>query len=84
VIRPSETRVKIMAALEMLRNKVDSMPKKKHGNIPLSFMPTLFGRNYGQHDLGILRMNKDVLRMLMLFFTEVLLSLRIRIFVKKQ
>ena len=35
VIRPSETRVKIMAALEMLRNKVDSMPKKKHGNIPL-------------------------------------------------
>gem|GEM_PF-6020418 len=47
-------------------------------------MPTLFGRNYGQHDLGILRMNKDVLRMLMLFFTEVLLSLRIRIFVKKQ
>ena len=35
VIRPSETRVKIMAALHMLRNKVDTMPKKKHGNIPL-------------------------------------------------
>ncbi len=35
VIRPSETRVKIIAALDMLRNKVDSLPKKKHGNIPL-------------------------------------------------
>ncbi|MCB0763258.1 MAG: methylmalonyl-CoA carboxyltransferase, partial [Flavobacteriales bacterium] len=35
VIRPSQTREKIIAALEMLRNKVDSMPRKKHGNIPL-------------------------------------------------
>ncbi|MDQ3101257.1 MAG: acyl-CoA carboxylase subunit beta [Bacteroidota bacterium] len=35
VIKPSETRIKIMAALEMLRNKVDTMPRKKHGNIPL-------------------------------------------------
>ncbi len=35
VIRPAETRSKIIAALEMLRNKVDTMPRKKHGNIPL-------------------------------------------------
>lgn len=35
VIRPSQTREKIIAALEMLRNKVDKLPKKKHGNIPL-------------------------------------------------
>ena len=35
VIRPSETRIKIIHALRMLRNKVDTLPKKKHGNIPL-------------------------------------------------
>lgn len=35
VIRPSETRKKIIQALEMLRNKVDQNPRKKHGNIPL-------------------------------------------------
>jgi propionyl-CoA carboxylase beta chain len=35
VIRPSETRSKIIAALDMLRNKVDTLPRKKHGNIPL-------------------------------------------------
>lgn len=35
VIRPSETRQRIIAALEMLRNKVEKLPKKKHGNIPL-------------------------------------------------
>ncbi|MBI2339958.1 MAG: acyl-CoA carboxylase subunit beta [Deltaproteobacteria bacterium] len=35
VILPSDTRKKIFAALEMLQNKVDSNPKKKHGNIPL-------------------------------------------------
>ena len=35
VIRPSETRIKVMRALEMLRNKVDKLPRKKHGNIPL-------------------------------------------------
>jgi propionyl-CoA carboxylase beta chain len=35
VIRPSQTRQKVMAALEMLRNKVDKLPRKKHGNIPL-------------------------------------------------
>jgi propionyl-CoA carboxylase beta chain len=35
VIEPKETRSKIIAALEMLRNKTDSNPQKKHGNIPL-------------------------------------------------
>ncbi len=35
VIDPRETRPKIIRALEMLQNKVDSNPPKKHGNIPL-------------------------------------------------
>lgn len=35
VIDPRETRIKIIQALEMLRNKKDSRPSKKHGNIPL-------------------------------------------------
>lgn len=35
VIRPEETRLKLIAALEMLKNKVDANPPKKHGNIPL-------------------------------------------------
>ncbi|MDX8359686.1 MULTISPECIES: carboxyl transferase domain-containing protein [Bacillaceae] len=35
VIDPRETRIKIVQALEMLRNKKEQRPKKKHGNIPL-------------------------------------------------
>ena len=35
VIEPRETRPKLIAALEMLRNKRDTNPPKKHGNIPL-------------------------------------------------
>jgi propionyl-CoA carboxylase beta chain len=35
VIVPSETRPKLIKALKFLENKVDSNPKKKHGNIPL-------------------------------------------------
>jgi len=35
VIDPRETRIKIVQALDMLRNKKESRPKKKHGNIPL-------------------------------------------------
>ena len=35
VIFPSETRVKLIKSLKMLENKVDHLPKKKHGNIPL-------------------------------------------------
>jgi propionyl-CoA carboxylase beta chain len=35
VIEPRETRARVIRALRMLENKVDTMPKKKHGNIPL-------------------------------------------------
>ncbi len=35
VIDPRDTRPKIADALTMLANKVDSVPPKKHGNIPL-------------------------------------------------
>jgi acetyl-CoA carboxylase carboxyltransferase component len=35
VIQPRHTRRKLIAALRMLENKTDSMPRKKHGNIPL-------------------------------------------------
>ena len=35
VIMPHKTRSKIIGALELLENKVDNNPKKKHGNIPL-------------------------------------------------
>ena len=35
VIRPSETRAQIIKSLRMLRNKRESLPPKKHGNIPL-------------------------------------------------
>jgi acetyl-CoA carboxylase carboxyltransferase component len=35
VIRPSETRPRVIGALEMLADKRDVNPRKKHGNIPL-------------------------------------------------
>lgn len=35
VIDPRVTRPKIIKALEMLENKTDTLPPKKHGNIPL-------------------------------------------------
>lgn len=35
VIQPHETRKKIIQALDMLQNKRDKNPPKKHGNIPL-------------------------------------------------
>ncbi len=35
VIEPHQTRAKVIAALEMLQNKRDTNPPKKHGNIPL-------------------------------------------------
>jgi len=35
VIKPEETRQKLIRAFKMLENKVDQLPKKKHGNIPL-------------------------------------------------
>ena len=35
VIRPSETRAEIVKALRLLRTKRETLPPKKHGNIPL-------------------------------------------------
>ncbi len=35
VILPSETREKLIKQLEVAQNKVDSVPKKKHDNLPL-------------------------------------------------
>lgn len=35
VIEPSSSREKLIKAFKMLENKVDVLPKKKHGNIPL-------------------------------------------------
>ncbi len=35
VIDPRETRPRLVSALDMLRNKRDENPRKKHGNIPL-------------------------------------------------
>ena len=35
VIRPEDTRVKLISAFRMLANKAVKLPRKKHGNIPL-------------------------------------------------
>jgi propionyl-CoA carboxylase beta chain len=35
VIRPSETRPRLIRALELMANKRETNPRKKHGNIPL-------------------------------------------------
>ena len=35
IIKPQDTRQKLIAAFRMLKNKVDKLPRKKHGNIPL-------------------------------------------------
>lgn len=35
IIEPAQTRPKLIRSLSLLRNKVDTNPKKKHGNIPL-------------------------------------------------
>jgi propionyl-CoA carboxylase beta chain len=35
IIQPRDTRPRLIRALRMLENKVDTMPRKKHGNIPL-------------------------------------------------
>ena len=35
VIRPEQTREKLIRAFDMLKDKVAHLPKKKHGNIPL-------------------------------------------------
>jgi len=35
VIDPADTRIKLIAGLEMLRSKKESLPPRKHGNMPL-------------------------------------------------
>jgi propionyl-CoA carboxylase beta chain len=35
VIRPEQTREKLIKAFKMLENKAEKLPRKKHGNIPL-------------------------------------------------
>lgn len=35
VIKPSETKIRVVEALRLLKTKVDKNPRKKHGNIPL-------------------------------------------------
>jgi propionyl-CoA carboxylase beta chain len=35
VINPEDTRIKLMNAFKMLKNKAVKLPRKKHGNIPL-------------------------------------------------
>jgi acetyl-CoA carboxylase carboxyltransferase component len=35
VIDPAETRIKLVAGLEMLRSKREELPHRKHGNVPL-------------------------------------------------
>jgi acetyl-CoA carboxylase carboxyltransferase component len=35
VIDPAETRVKLIAGLDLLRSKREELPKRKHGNVPL-------------------------------------------------
>lgn len=35
IIEPAKTREKLITAFKMLENKVDKLPKKKHGNMPL-------------------------------------------------
>ena len=35
VIHPRNTRAKLIRAFKMLENKVDKLPRKKHGNLPL-------------------------------------------------
>jgi propionyl-CoA carboxylase beta chain len=35
IIMPEDTRPRLIEAFDMLENKVDTLPRKKHGNIPL-------------------------------------------------
>jgi len=35
IIEPSQTKIKLINAFQLLKTKVDNNPKKKHGNIPL-------------------------------------------------
>jgi len=35
IIKPEDTRIKLIRTFDMLKNKVSKLPRKKHGNIPL-------------------------------------------------
>ena len=35
VIDPADTRITLIRGLELLRNKKEDLPKRKHGNVPL-------------------------------------------------
>jgi acetyl-CoA carboxylase carboxyltransferase component len=35
VIDPAETRIKLIAGVEMLKSKREELPRRKHGNMPL-------------------------------------------------
>ena len=35
IIRPKDTRLRLIQSLQILENKIDENPNKKHGNIPL-------------------------------------------------
>ena len=35
VIDPADTRIKLVAGLELLESKREELPKRKHGNVPL-------------------------------------------------
>jgi acetyl-CoA carboxylase carboxyltransferase component len=35
VIKPSDTRARLIEALEVMKTKCETLPPKKHGNIPL-------------------------------------------------
>jgi propionyl-CoA carboxylase beta chain len=35
VINPADSRIKLIKAFQMLESKVKTLPRKKHGNIPL-------------------------------------------------
>ncbi len=35
VIDPAETRIKLIAGLDLLRSKREELPNRKHGNMPL-------------------------------------------------
>ena len=35
MIDPADTRVKLIAGLDLLRSKREELPKRKHGNVPL-------------------------------------------------
>ena len=35
VIDPADTRIRLIAGLEMLNTKREELPRRKHGNVPL-------------------------------------------------